>query len=1067
MKRPIKFISVIVALIILTATACLTVFAAQQSQDGLEAQIITDKESYTANENIKTSITVKNTNDYEISNLTVTANLPESLKLVDGETTKSQERLKSDETFALEFTSKLNSQTKETSTNPPATQKPANSATNDVVNDNDNNKINNDSASIKTGENSIYLTIFGILFLLTAITLSIVVFKNKNRPNKKKFKGTISLILCLTVIGSSVIGLNVFTAKATETTPNSKSFELSKVIEINNQKFTISATISYEVKQAETTPDNDDIQLTIDQKDFTTTESLQTITGTYNPNSDIQSIKYKIEDFNKIEIEKGTAKIDNGKWSIKEILLVPDKNYITVTAYTSDGKTMSANTVINYNNGYDYDYHDSNIITDKNSGISFVDNIILIYFEDDITEAQKTKIVKSINAELVGRTNALNLFQVKTKKFKSLKEIKQFCDELMNIQGISEATYDLISEIDLNDVSSKTPSDPWSNKNDIQDWNEDQPSGNNWWCEAIKLPSAWTYKDRFNNINIGIADVGFQTDHEDLNVTFPSSDWENNNKLPNSFFDDPSHGTHVAGIIGATANNKKGITGILWNTKLICCDIQPTFGEKLFNNTSSTKRLIQSITSAVEAKAKVINYSWGYNSKASKTELNESAYRVSRVMSILLCRYDFLIVQSAGNLTISAERNGFFCSINKDNCYSGKDSVPYNEIKNRIIVVGAIEKCDNNYRLADFSNYGDNIDITAPGTDIYSTVVNGYGNMTGTSMAAPMVTGVAGLVWSVNPNFTGSEVKEIVCNSVDTSVSSNTSDNLTYKLLNAKLAVEKALVKTDGYIKNECTIKFVDSDTQLTIPAKCTIYKATDEEAQNFEKYKYIDYCETFDIELPNGIYRIDVTPLDEGHEPTSVTFIQDNSGINTQIISINKKVIKPEESDFIYRIENDEVIITGYKGKGGDILIPFYIEEKPVVKIDEHAFYKNNTITSVTFENSIDSIGDFAFDSCTSLTTVKIQGSVIDINNYAFYNCNNLTSFMATDGVYNIGGMAFSGCKKLSEFGIQNKIQTIDGYAFFSCSSLYDFEYPKGADVNKYAFMGTNTQYKNDWVKF
>lgn len=251
MKKTNKILSVIVALVILTVTACLTVFATQKSQDGLEVQIVTDKENYSTNESIKTSITVKNTNDYEISNLTVKANLPENFKLVDGDTKKSQEILKSDKTFVLNFTSKFNSQIKETSTNPPATQKPTNIATNDIVNNGGNN--NNDSTAIKTGENSLYAIIFGIIFLLTALIISVAVFKNKNRPNKKKFKSTISLILCLTVIGSSIIGLNVFTAKATETNSSSKSFEVSKIIEINNQKFAISAMISYEIKEKEIT----------------------------------------------------------------------------------------------------------------------------------------------------------------------------------------------------------------------------------------------------------------------------------------------------------------------------------------------------------------------------------------------------------------------------------------------------------------------------------------------------------------------------------------------------------------------------------------------------------------------------------------------------------------------------------------------------------------------------------------------------------------------------------------------------------------------------------------------
>lgn len=351
-------------------------------------------------------------------------------------------------------------------------------------------------------------------------------------------------------------------------------------------------------------------------------------------------------------------------------------------------------------------------------------------------------------------------------------------------------------------------------------------------------------------------------------------------------------------------------------------------------------------------------------------------------------------------------------------------------------------------------------------------------NKTGTSMATPIVTGIAGLVWSINEDFTGAEVKDIICNSVDANlyVKNNpkvTSANNTYKLVNAKLSVEEAIKRTykditlvNGYI----TGKVYDIEEKSFKPAQGTIYKVVDQ--GNREIYCDFSYdgINDFEVEFPVGTYIFEILPISEDYETTSV-YVNLNDRVVRQLGSLYlvKKIVdepQPEESDFIYRIENDEVIITGYKGTGGDVLIPMYIEDKPVVIIDEHAFYKNNTITSVTFEGSIDTIGTFAFSYCNSLSTVNIQGKVTNIDSYAFDSCKNLTSFTASEGVINIAQGSFASCKKLSDFGIQSKIQSIGHMAFFSCSSLYDFEYPKGANVNKYAFMGTNTQYKNDWIK-
>ena len=113
---------------------------------------------------------------------------------------------------------------------------------------------------------------------------------------------------------------------------------------------------------------------------------------------------------------------------------------------------------------------------------------------------------------------------------------------------------------------------------------------------------------------------------------------------------------------------------------------------------------------------------------------------------------------------------------NVDAKYDFLGAISNNEVKNRIIVVGSAEslgtkknglfgwfgeKVHNGYKIAASSQCGERVDILAPGVDIYSTIKNGYGEMSGTSMAAPHVAAVAGLVFSANPNLRGEQVKKL------------------------------------------------------------------------------------------------------------------------------------------------------------------------------------------------------------------------------------------------------------------------------------------------------------------
>lgn len=1060
MKRATKIISVLLAIMILSVLASINVFATQTSQDGLEVQIVTDKESYTVNENIKTTITIKNTNDYEISNLSIKSNMPDGLTLVDGDTSLTQESLKSNESANLVFTSKVISEEKET--NPPTTQKPTSTATNDVV-----NQDNNDSTTIKTGGQPIYTIIVSVLFFISALAVTIAVFLN--RKNRTKFKSTISMILCLTIVGTSFIGLNVFNAKATEISQNTKSVEVYKNIKVDNKEYKISATISYDIKETEitpTTPDSDDIQLTIDQNDFTTSNAIVKISGTFNINSNVVSISYteasEIDDY---EIDRtGEAVINDNKWTVEKLFLKDGENIITFKATELNGKTESKAIKINHTQSEIYTPDENNIVTDSDTGINYVNNIIKIYFTSSSTKEQREKIIDSINGEIVGVINELDEYQIKV-KVHTLEELTDLAGELNELNEVVLATYDEVIEFES---SSVIPNDPWTDLSNNQTWDESDPSGNNWWIESTQLISTWRYSKYFNKLNVGMVDAGIDLNHDDLNVT------------PLLQKNDASeHGTHVAGIICATHNNI-GISGVLTDANLYSVDIEPAnIVSSRWWSTLTGTAFEKAMVSNVKSGAKVINYSIKFY---NKSRLKSLSYSMAKLLS---SGYDFVIVQAAGNNAEDARKAGLFADLTPE-YYTQKakkeTGIQFEELYNRIIVVGNAELTNKGYQLQVDSNFGDRIDIVAPGTNIYSTLkYNNYGYNTGTSMSAPIVTGIAGLVWSINENLTGEKVKQIVCNSVDLNVKvignpENHQENDSYNLVNAKLAVESALKTIEDKIVCEYgEFNLVDSYVNGNIKDKnsgeyistwFSVYTVD----ENGKRHKYDDFyynsTNNFEFSLPLGQYIFSVHDT-EKYNNEEIYVDLSNRIVKNISMTLTPKNIKPEESDFIYRIENDEVIITGYRGTGGDILIPFYIEDKPVVMIDEKAFYENETITSVSFDGNLDSIGSYAFAYCDSLKSVSLKGMVTDIKSYAFNECSNLTSFSASEGVINISQGAFGSCKSLSYFGIQSKIEYIGNMAFFSCKSLYDFEYPIGANVNKYAFMSSNTQYKNDWIKF
>ncbi len=203
-----------------------------------------------------------------------------------------------------------------------------------------------------------------------------------------------------------------------------------------------------------------------------------------------------------------------------------------------------------------------------------------------------------------------------------------------------------------------------------------------------------------------------------------------------------SHGSHVAGIIGASRNNGKGMNGVA-NVKIMAV-------RSVSSGDEYDKDVALGIRYAVDNGAKVINTSFG-KAFSPKKEWVYDAIKYA-------AKKDVLIVNAAGN-------DGANIDVVKTYPNDAPDLV--NEISNNFLTVGAMSSNYNKELPASFSNYGKiNVDVFAPGVRVYSTTPEGeYGKKSGTSMASPATAGVAALVRSYYPELSASQVKRILMNS--------------------------------------------------------------------------------------------------------------------------------------------------------------------------------------------------------------------------------------------------------------------------------------------------------------
>jgi thermitase len=235
----------------------------------------------------------------------------------------------------------------------------------------------------------------------------------------------------------------------------------------------------------------------------------------------------------------------------------------------------------------------------------------------------------------------------------------------------------------------------------------------------IRAPQGWTISSGASWVTIAILDTGVDGYHPDLvlktlpgyNILSPSSE-------P---LDDNGHGTHVAGIAAAATNNGIGMAGTSWGAQIMPVKVLNASASGTYANVAS------GIIWAVDNGAQVINLSLGGSAYSA---VLESAVNYAYNRGVVL-------VASSGN--------------------AGSASILYPARYMQVIAVGATDS--NNQRSA-FSNFGDGMELVAPGVSVYSTEPGGgYSYRSGTSMSAPFVSGLAAILIGMPGNYNASWVR--------------------------------------------------------------------------------------------------------------------------------------------------------------------------------------------------------------------------------------------------------------------------------------------------------------------
>jgi subtilisin family serine protease len=475
--------------------------------------------------------------------------------------------------------------------------------------------------------------------------------------------------------------------------------------------------------------------------------SLAQNTEDESPIANWQNLDLKSDGVFGISTEKAYKEIIKGKKSSPIIVAVIDggidiEHEDLKKVLWVNQKEIPGNGIDDDKNGYVDDVHGWNFIGSPKANIHY-DNMEVI------------RIVNKLEPKYAAALNSTPFTEEERKEFQTYKKvvtdymaklqsaqiglqnttmIKKYLDEITAKLGNENPTSDDFGNYKAeNDIESQVIKfiRPELKKVDFKKFYEELKDGIKFYDTQVKYQLNVAFDPRKDSVGDDYAN-SYERYYGNNNVTGP----------------DAEHGTHVAGIVGAIRNNDLGIKGVADNVKIMAIRTVPDGDER-------DKDVANSILYAVDNGAKILNMSFGKSYAWDKKVVDDAVkYAVSKGV---------LLVHAAGNDGKNTEKEDNF----PNRLFTDSLGKTMGTAQGWIEVGASGWKNDEDL-VASFSNYGGKtVDVFAPGVKINSTMPSStYKENDGTSMAAPVVAGLAALIWSHYPNFTAVQIKDIIMNSV-------------------------------------------------------------------------------------------------------------------------------------------------------------------------------------------------------------------------------------------------------------------------------------------------------------
>ena len=525
---------------------------------------------------------------------------------------------------------------------------------------------------------------------------------------------------------------------------------------------------------------------------------------------------------------------------------------------------------------------------------------------------------------------------------------------------------------------------------------------NQTYIDYVNIGAAWnTYKG--SGVTVAVIDTGIDTDH--IEFAGRISEYSYNattDKIVKDYAkedgtydwsiieDEQGHGTSVAGVVAAGMNGE-GVVGIAPEVTLLVIK-----AESDENGTfRSTADLVFGLNYAVERNADIVNMSFG-----AYTPTNPFA-RATR----LAVDSDVICVAAAGNDATSVL------------CYPAADE--------NVIAVGALK--ENGNELAEYSNFGENSDVVAPGTTFTTKRGGGYGVSTGTSLASPIVAGAMALLKNGNEYIEFEQARELLYASCYDLGAKGDDWYFGYGAIDVSaLTVEQRGTVTFDMLTDEIEDieqKFILNHALQNIPEPTRTYSI-------FDGWYYdIDLKE--ELNMYEDVWTGDITLY--------AKWANEDDGVPYTYVTLDDGTLE----------------IRSYTSKRRYITVPDKIYEKTVSSIGDFAFDGQTRLRQVNLPKTITNIGKFAFRNCNNLYALNLPDGVNTIGENAFENTVRLQNIGMNAGIAleKVGDFAFKG-SGLTRFDVTAKVSYLNGSAFFGTNSLKNFTVSK-SNVNFTVFDG------------